>query len=470
MQTGFVAGRHTAWIRYLGLSLLFAASAVQASGDASMWASPSANSYSVSAFTAKGATATHLQALQQQQQNSLQVTQFLGNGNALAMRYSQALQQRDIALGYTWKDATISYMSGSGEDYAELGGQYTGVDPYLFHGGWKQQFDYDGLAVDYSVGSFGHLQYGQATMRSDGLLDRTARYMEWSNSRLFARATRFVRGGEAIGSGLDAGFNFGNKRLAIQTMDLENDRSMQRIRLQLDGNRTRQYWFDIASHRNALYRANDDVRVMFTFKTMLGAKSLASYADENNRAGNPAASPDDDPEGSPDAAPAAKKRNPWIARGLLIGVGVAAAAGGSSSGSPVADRMLRFKTQSEAALGVLNGINPTSIRENREYGGWVFINPDASYASTTPKKGEATKVQLPPRSVVIPSGSRATASYHTHAAYDPRYDNENFSQRDLDNDKELGLDGYLATPAGQFKYHNVTTGEILVLGRVATGG
>jgi len=69
---------------------------------------------------------------------------------------------------------------------------------------------------------------------------------------------------------------------------------------------------------------------------------------------------------------------------------------------------------------------------------------------------------------VIPAGGRATATYHTHAAFDPRFDNENFSPQDLESDRQLGVDGYLGTPGGQFKFHNVTTGAIQTLGRLAT--
>ena len=449
----------------LSVGLLLSCAAVNAQSNNALWASPSSDSYSASAVSINGTSSTQLDALTDRGQSSIQLTQFLDGGNALAMRYSQAVHQRDLALGYSIKDLTVSYMSGSGEDFAELGGQYAGIDPYLFHGGWKQQFNYDGFAFDYALGTFGHMQYGEATMQSAGLQDRNARYLEWSNQSLFARATRFSRGGEAIGNGFDAGIAFGNKHLAIQAMELDDNRSMQRMRLQIAGKHSREYWLDVSAHHNELYRDNDDVQVMFTFKTLLGARSLASYFDEGEAetTGAEAESTDD-----PDAAPAPKKKKKWVGRALLIGVGVAAAAGGSSSGSAAADTMARFRTQHSAALDVLNGINPTSIRENREYGGWVFANPDGSFASTLPVKGEVASVQLPNRAFVIPSGSAATASYHTHAAFHPRFDNENFSPQDLQNDRDIGVDGYLATPAGQFKYHDVANDLVLVLGTVAT--
>ena len=133
--------------------------------------------------------------------------------------------------------------------------------------------------------------------------------------------------------------------------------------------------------------------------------------------------------------------------------------------SPVHSNKILSTTSS---FDVFNGVNPNSVRENREYGGWVFLNPDGSYSSTAPVAGEAASVNLPSLSVIIPRGSVASATYHTHGAFDPRFDNENFSPTDLRTDRELGVDGYLATPGGQFKYHNVEDGSVVTLGTIAT--
>ena len=67
----------------------------------------------------------------------------------------------------------------------------------------------------------------------------------------------------------------------------------------------------------------------------------------------------------------------------------------------------------------------------------------------------------------MPDGSVTTASYHTHAAFDTAYDNENFSLTDLALDVAWEFDGYLGTPAGYFKYHNYLTGVITTLGTIA---
>ncbi len=124
-------------------------------------------------------------------------------------------------------------------------------------------------------------------------------------------------------------------------------------------------------------------------------------------------------------------------------------------------------TQRDAAFEVLNDINPVSVRENREYGGWVFLNADGSYSYSNPVRGEAASVLLPNPTLVTPAGGQLSASYHTHAAFDPRYDNENFSPTDLDLNRSFNVDGYLATPGGQFKWHNIRTDGVVTLGSIA---
>jgi len=389
--------------------------------------------------------------------SSVSLSQALTGSSTFNLSHARATQQKNTVLGFTQNNLSVSYIRGRGEDYSEIRGQYAGIDPYQFHSGIDQRYQFDGYAVDYQFDGIGNLQYGQATLQADGLLDRKAQYFQWANRSAYARVSEFTRGGQQIGHGYDFGFALGNRaELGFQAIELDSDRSLQRLRLQFDGRKSRQYWLDVSSHRNALFRDNDDVSVMFTFKTRLGGgSSLVSYSNETT-------------EGAGGAAPVKKKRSGFNKSLLLIGAGVVAAAGLSSSGSDGQDAVVRFRSQRDAAFDVLNGINPTSIRENREYGGWVFVNADGSFSSTSPVRGEAASVRLPRRSIVIPVGGRATATYHTHAAFDPRFDNENFSPQDLESDRQLGVDGYLGTPGGQFKFHNVATGAIQTLGRLAT--
>lgn len=451
---------------FIGFGLLFIG---QVHGAENFWQNEShrtvaQSNSSPNGLTANLATSEQLNINGQlHQQANLHLAQQLSVDSSIVLEYSSSLEQDNLVLGYTHKNLSVSMLSGSGEDYSVLAGDYTGIDPYLFHGGYQQKFAVSGYALDYAVGQYGHLQFGQAEVTADHLQDRSARYFEWSNNRYFARFSEFSRGNETIGSGLDLGFALNNnKRIAFQSMSLENDKRLQRLRFQLDGNHSRQYWLDFSAHQNPLFEANNDYRVMFTFRTLLGANKLVSYQNESGADAGEAAIEDEAGSGSK------KKKGKGWKRAVLIGGGVAAAAALSSSGSKPADRQFRFRTQNEAAREVLNDINPQSIRENREYGGWIFVNPDGSFASTVAVRGEAASVRLPDPQLSTPPMSVITASYHTHAAFDPRFDNENFSPQDLENDRMNNIDGYLATPLGQFKLHDIETDTVITLGTVAT--
>ena len=399
----------------------------------------------------------------QTEQLAFQLNQSISPTSAYALEYSRANDQRHTMVGYTNKNLSVSFMSGEGENYSELGGSYSNIDPYQFHAGLQQQYKYNGYAIDYSFGRFGRMQFGQATIeatlqgngQSNDLLDRKARYVEWSNNRLYARATQFNRAGNSIGAGFDAGFAIGsNKQIAFQTMQLDNGANLNRIRLQLNGSHTREYWVDLTSHHNPLFRDNNDTSIMFSFKTVLGARKLVNYAAEPTVAGT-------DEEGVE-----VKKNNTALRRGVYIGVGIAAGLALSSSGSDSRDdTTTRFARERDAAFDVLNRVNPLSVNENREYGGWVVANSDGSFSPTATVTGGPSSVTIP--GSLIPAGTRPTASIHTHAAFDPRFDNENFSPTDLESDRSSNTNGYLATPGGQFKFHEVRTGQITTLGRIA---
>lgn len=108
----------------------------------------------------------------------------------------------------------------------------------------------------------------------------------------------------------------------------------------------------------------------------------------------------------------------------------------------------QFPSMGEAAGDVLNYINPTSISQNREYGGYIVKNPNGSYSATNPLRGGPAGVNIGP----VPTGG--SASYHTHGGYDPRYDNENFSPADIWGDAMSGIPGFLGTPGGAFMMNN----------------
>ncbi len=155
-----------------------------------------------------------------------------------------------------------------------------------------------------------------------------------------------------------------------------------------------------------------------------------------------------------------------IAHTALLAAAAVGIALVASSGSDSTDSRLRYSTQHDAAYNVVNGINPTSVAQNLEYGGWVYRNADSTFSAAEPKKGTVDKVNLG-SPLNVPSGTTTTASYHTHAAFDPIYDSEHFSIMDLAMNNTWGVDGYLGTPAGYLKYHHYVTGIITTIGTIA---
>ncbi len=50
--------------------------------------------------------------------------------------------------------------------------------------------------------------------------------------------------------------------------------------------------------------------------------------------------------------------------------------------------------------------------EGREFGGWIYKNPDGTYSYTPPHAGEETRVDPPEKD--IPKGASRVGGYHTH--------------------------------------------------------
>jgi len=93
----------------------------------------------------------------------------------------------------------------------------------------------------------------------------------------------------------------------------------------------------------------------------------------------------------------------------------------------------------------LNAIQPRSIAEDREYCGYLGLLPNGDFAISPPKRG-ASAGCTPANP---PANMRIIASYHTHAAYAPRYDSEVPSSTDLQGDISEGINGYVSTPGGR---------------------
>lgn len=97
------------------------------------------------------------------------------------------------------------------------------------------------------------------------------------------------------------------------------------------------------------------------------------------------------------------------------------------------------------ARNFLNTLQPLSIRERTEYCGYIFVDGAGNLQATPPVQGTFAGCNMfaPER------GQGIIASYHTHGAYNGRYDNEVPSVIDLESDFIFGIDGYVSTPGGR---------------------
>ncbi|MGR3616925.1 MAG: DUF4329 domain-containing protein [Paracoccaceae bacterium] len=102
------------------------------------------------------------------------------------------------------------------------------------------------------------------------------------------------------------------------------------------------------------------------------------------------------------------------------------------------------------AKSVLNGLQAQSIAENREYCGFIGLNPDGSFAATPAKRGN--KGSCRPEDSL--NDVELLASYHTHAGHSANYDSEVASYSDLEADILEGVDGYISTPGGRVWFND----------------
>jgi hypothetical protein len=121
-----------------------------------------------------------------------------------------------------------------------------------------------------------------------------------------------------------------------------------------------------------------------------------------------------------------------------------------------------YPSQPAAARQAISDVIEKSITQNREYGGMVYRMPNGSYSYTNPQIGNDRSVN-PGGPEACPVGTYPSASYHTHGAYDPAFDDENFSISDKIYARKHGIDGYLGTPSSALKHYNQSSGVVTEL-------
>jgi len=376
-------------------------------------------------------------------------------GNGLHLNLSHSESEYHTAIGYSLGGLTFSAIQGSSESFVRHAENFQHINRFSLHGGIDSGFDFYGTAIHSKLNDHLSGQFGSAELVShhDGLETRGTQYIELSSSStyqgfsgLYGRFSTYQRGDDQIGRGIEAGFSYNNTELIIHSMKVDGNKHLLGLRSLKTLNDQTQLSFEFSKAHDPNHFNETRYQALVSIHHVLEKPRRYQYSLSQgmNNSSN---------------------RN-RILRPVLIGAGVIAGIALSSSGSETVDNSSRSQSETDAAFQILNEINPKSIRENREYGGWVYRNQDQTYGTSSPVAGEAASVTLPNPSSSTPSGSRLTASYHTHAAFDPRYDNENFSDQDIRSDNALGIGGYLATPGGTFQYH--FGGNIELLGQVAT--
>ncbi|MDJ0955316.1 MAG: DUF4329 domain-containing protein [Arenicellales bacterium] len=369
--------------------------------------------------------------------------------NVLHYGTTYALNERHHYAGFSVGGATIAYFEGSGRAFSKTGSTlYQDLNHYFFHGGSGSAFSFQGAGLDFNLSKGTSAQFARTRIKAPNVDDRYGYYAGVSTPFFRGGLFGLERGNDWVGHG----FNFatGGPRLNFeyQQINSETGAYVRRVGFSWKKNSTSSWSVNIEDVHNPLYESADEQRILFRYqRTLSRPRSFAASEDEE--------------------AEAKKKSQTKWATIVGVGVGVGVAAAAVSSGDDNNDNSERFATQHQAAFDVLNEINPVSVRENREHGGWVYRNADGSFGNTNPVGGGVASVNIGNPQTTVPGGTRATATYHTHGGPDPRYDNENFSPQDILSDRLAGVDGYLGTPAGFMKYHQLETGRISTIGRIA---
>jgi hypothetical protein len=125
----------------------------------------------------------------------------------------------------------------------------------------------------------------------------------------------------------------------------------------------------------------------------------------------------------------------------------------------------------EVAVG---SSNAWSIAINRELGGNVSRLPNRKYSWTLPTQGTIDSFNWDPFD--IPTGASYEGFYHTHGAFDLRYDSEMFSFGRPGTDIEVALRPansrrpfFLGTPMGRIQFFDPVSSSIRPYGCVLVG-
>lgn|GEM_PF-353674 len=345
----------------------------------------------------------------------------------------------------------VAASSGYGRSFSRLGGDQSDLDPWFFHGGSSARFEFSGSTLGYSLSSTTQLGGGTMRLTADGLETRKARFVSMDQAaagmNFGVRLYDFSRGTDSVAQSLQLIARHKIGGLGFRDFQHDNGSRIRELSLNYTGFSKARVGLTLSERVNPLFRASEDTRVMLNFSGRLGGKPGNIF------------SVDETSEEEPEA------ESNRVRNSVLIGLGVVAGVAVASSGSDDMDEAIRYPREVGAAFGVSSLINPTCVRENREYGTWIYRNQDGSFSHLSLRRGDTASVSLG-SPTAVPSGSVTTASYHCHGGPDPRFINEEFSPQDLRTNRFFNVNGYLSTPGGALKKHTVATDNISRVGTV----
>lgn len=102
------------------------------------------------------------------------------------------------------------------------------------------------------------------------------------------------------------------------------------------------------------------------------------------------------------------------------------------------------------AIAALERVQAASIRDDREYCGFIGRDKSGRLIATPAARGKERGCHLSKK----PRGLTPIATYHTHGAHNRSTDSEAPSIQDLRRDFKAGVDGYIATPGGRIWFND----------------
>ncbi|WP_165824046.1 Ig-like domain-containing protein [Pseudochryseolinea flava] len=122
----------------------------------------------------------------------------------------------------------------------------------------------------------------------------------------------------------------------------------------------------------------------------------------------------------------------------------------------------KFKTEKDAATDFAMLYNDNSIADNKEYATKIYKVTDKEsgethYTYNVPNKGFEDFTTYYPN---VMQDGEVVARAHTHGADPPVAAVDEFSDTDIENAKDLGLNSYVATPNGSLLQYDVSSDKI----------